>query len=326
MRIILKLPLMILPSAVFLYNSQYLYLRLQQQIKNSFNYSLNSSFCTQQKTSTSADLPFTPKHVLPHAILIGEKKCGTYALLRMLNDIYPNIRAFPSKEYHFFTTYYYQQQINSYIKSLPKMETPNDIIMERSPDYFRHPNASFRIFKDSPKSKFLVIVCDPARRVISDFVHEKFHGFLNKNKKLVPYLTFPNGTLRQDNYLLEPSLYGKHVKSWLKLFPLEQLLFISGQDFVSAPYKEFKRIEKFLNITPVVTSKTFSKDRNGFNCWRVAKGRKCIRKRKTKGRKHPTTVGEVKILISELKKYFTPLNNEFFNLIGMKFKWDMNKA
>ena len=43
---------------------------------------------------------FQPYHVLPHCIFIGEAKCGTFALKKMLNDFYPNIKA-AVNEFHY---------------------------------------------------------------------------------------------------------------------------------------------------------------------------------------------------------------------------------
>ena len=65
---------------------------------------------------------FEPIHVLPHAIIIGAFKCGTYALKRMMEDIYPNVHAFRG-EPRFFS-HHYGQGIESYKRSLPRMESP----------------------------------------------------------------------------------------------------------------------------------------------------------------------------------------------------------
>ena len=280
------------------------------------------------KSKTIKD--FKPAHVLPHCMVIGEKKCGTTALVEMLMGLYPNVHAVPGKENHYFTWRFNRIGLEQYKKELPQMKHPNDIIMERSPDYFRDPDAPFRIHKYSPKSKFLLIVCDPVRRVFSDFLHEKFHKFLKKKTKLIPFLTYSTGKIRASNYLLEPSLYAKHIETWLKLFPREQLHIINEQQFIANPYEEFQQIEKFLGLENKVNESTFYTDeRTGFKCWRGFKGNRCVKKNYqsgVKGQIHPVTEGEIKTLVGKLREFFIPYNDKFFKLIGKTFKWDMNKA
>ena len=106
--------------------------------------------------SSSQTKHFKPLHVLPHAIIIGAKKCGTYALKDIMDDIYPTVRAMKG-EPSFFSLHY-SDGIRSYIKSLPAMKSPKDIVIEKSPNYIEHSNVPFRIHKESPKSKLIFIV------------------------------------------------------------------------------------------------------------------------------------------------------------------------
>jgi len=48
------------------------------------------------------------------------------------------------------------------------------LIMEKTPAYFSFPpaNIPFSIKKSVPKAKLLLVLCEPAKRAFSDFVHE----------------------------------------------------------------------------------------------------------------------------------------------------------
>ena len=261
--------------------------------------------------------------------VIGVFKCGTYSLIKMLDDIYPNVHALQG-ESRFFSRFY-NKGIESYVKSLPLMECPHDIIIEKSPKYFSHTKAPSRIYKDSPKSKLILIVCDPVRRVISHFVQRKTIVLISNRTSLAEYLTLPNGELDDRkvhtglNKVLKFSQYAQHIKPWLSLFPRKQILIINGESLVANPYVEIVKAEKFLNLSNLVRKTTFVKNATGFPCWISYKGRNRIDKR-GKGRKHPETIGEVKVMVDKLREYFIPRNKEFFNLTGVQFPWPMDKA
>ena len=61
------------------------------------------------------------------------------------------------------------------------MKSPIDNVIEKSPKYSEHSNVPFRI----PKSKLIFIVCDPERRVISNFLEYKSKGRLPNSINLI---------------------------------------------------------------------------------------------------------------------------------------------
>ena len=56
------------------------------------------------------------------------------------------------------------------------MPLAEDIVLvgERTPNYFSFPPAAVpKIIKDKlPDVKIIIVLCDPAKRAVSDFVHE----------------------------------------------------------------------------------------------------------------------------------------------------------
>ena len=242
----------------------------------------------------------------------------------MLEDIYPNVRALKG-EARFFDEHY-DEGIESYTRNLPAMENPNDVIIEKSPQYFTRSGVPSRIYKDSPKSKLILIVCDPVRRVFSNLVQRQSVRFISERKNFLKYLTSPDGTLRTNKIVLKRNQYDKHIKPWLNLFPREQILIINGQGLVENPYSEVVKVENFLGLPNLVKKTTFWKNtKTNFPCWISYKGKNCI-DLAIKGIKHPETKDEVKILVDKLRENFIPRNMEFFNLTGITFNWPMNKA
>ena len=277
---------------------------------------------------------FQPIHVLPHAIVIGAGKCGTTVLIEMMRDIYPNVRAAKGEPKFFSRQERYKQGIERYKQRLPPMEGPQDIIIEKSPQYFISSEAASRIYKDSPKSKLILIVCDPVRKVFSSWlqsIHDKWITKETINKGVVNFLTLENGKLDTSKYIVKQAQYVDYIKFWFHLFPQEQILIIDGQALVENPYPEFVKIEQFLGLPNLVKNSTFfSDEKTNFQCWlSYTRGTWCMqedREDKTKGRKHPETKGEIKILVDKLREYFIPLNEEFFNFTGRRFNWPMNEA
>ena len=279
---------------------------------------------------------------LPHFMIIGEMKCGTTALQLMLSDIYPNVKI-PYEEAHFFSNdeQYHLGGLNYYkYVLLPEMTHPKDIIGEKTPGYFRIEKCLDRISKDTPRSKFILLLCDPVKRTVSDFLHGVNTGWHKDLPKGYPYsiaqfLTFGNGSYNTNHTMVQTSLYGKSMSSWLKKFPKEQILVLNGQDLVSdsaSLTSLFEKVETFLGLPNQVTNVTFFKGDSNFYCWMIRNHSRCLqellykRTSREKGRIHPKTEGEIKKLVDFLKDYYTPWNNLLFDQIGESFHWKMNEA
>ena len=257
------------------------------------------------------------------------------------------------------------------------MTSPEDLILDKSPSYFRHPEAPYLIQKHSPSSKFLLVVCDPVRRIGSDFIHtqiqdEKFqrikepkreiiakrlleakyeylnltniYGLTTLETTLDEFLKLESGGYNTSCPLISTSVYVKHIKTWLSLFPKEQLLVVNGGDLIDNPYSVFKDVETFLSLKSFVKNDTFIKGERVFPCWKTPNSEKGKYEeqyniidgsyyqcelfqgsRETKGRKHPEMSHEIADLIQWLKDYFKPYNKELFKVIGKRFKWKMDK-
>ena len=292
--------------------------------------------------------PFFPRSVFPHCIIIGAMKCGTRALISMLADIYPQIRI-SKKEIHFFSRKY-DLGIDWYLNKLPQMKHPGDLILEKSPSYFKIDESAERIYQHLPQGKFILIVCDPVRRAMSHFVHETYSKNMRKRLKILndtefleflnvaklepsssfeEFLTLPNGSYNLQREVIQTGLYGAKIKPWLKVFHRDQLLILNGQNIINNPYLSLKQVESFLHLPSVASENMFFKRAgSNFYCWRYSKNGsisgqygKCLGH--SKGREHPKASANI---IKWMKNIFTVSNEEFFNLTGTYFNWDMNET
>ena len=115
----------------------------------------------------------------PHIIIIGFGKAGTRALYTMIR-MHPDIVG-PSNELRFFSDdVKYRQGIRAYINLMPPTyETQKTI--EKSPDYIIKPGAAERLKKAldhchrSHEIKFIVVLRDPFKRAVSEYLHWKLY-------------------------------------------------------------------------------------------------------------------------------------------------------
>ena len=121
------------------------------------------------------------------------------------------------------------------------------------------------------------------------------------------------------------SIYHDHMKRWLRHFPINQIHVVNGDAFIMQPWIELQKVEKFLQIDPVITENNFFfNSTKGFYCGRDVRIKgvwSCVKEKclsKAKGRpKPPLKEGTVKALT----EYFKLHNNLFYKLINQTFSW-----
>uniref|UniRef100_A0AAV2KL65 Sulfotransferase n=1 Tax=Knipowitschia caucasica TaxID=637954 RepID=A0AAV2KL65_KNICA len=254
---------------------------------------------------------------LPQAIIIGVKKGGTRALLEFLR-LHPDVRAVGA-EPHFFDRNY-DKGLEWYRDLMPK-SLDGQLTMEKTPSYYVTKDIPSRIYNMSKDTKLIVVVRDPVTRAISDYTQTR-----SKKPDIPSFesLTFKNmsaGLIDASWSAVQIGMYAKHLERWLKYFPLEQLLFVSGERLITDPSGEMVRVQDFLQLKRVVDEKYFH-----FN---PAKGFPCLKRPestnkphclgKTKGRTHPNIHPEV---VQKLRDFYKPFNMKFYEMTGHHFGWD----
>lgn len=269
------------------------------------------------ENAVSGSLNESETKKLPQAIIIGVKKGGTRALLEFLR-LHPDVRAVGA-EPHFFDRNY-DRGLEWYRDLMPK-SLDGQLTMEKTPSYYVTKDVPSRIYNMSQDTKLIVVVRDPVTRVISDYTQTR-----SKKPDIPSFesLTFKNmssGQIDTSWSAVQIGMYAKHLERWLKYFPMEQLLFVSGERLITDPAGEMVRVQDFLGLKRVVDEKYFH-----FN---PAKGFPCLKRPestskphclgKTKGRTHPNIDPGV---VQKLRDFYKPYNMKFYEMTGHHFGWD----
>ena len=271
----------------------------------------------------------TPQQRIPQVLVIGVRKCGTRALLEFMN-LHPLIAA-ASDEMHFFDDdETYGKGLDFYRRLMP-FTFEDQITVEKTPAYFSRSYVPKRVKDSGIDFKFIIVFRDPVLRTISDYTQVLTNRQL-RNATFSPFekMVFKNHKVNKRYKAINISTYIDHMRNWLEYFPLSQFHFVDGDKMVVDPATELKGVEKFLGLSHEIGSDLiyFNKTR-GFYCMKVAQlesdskeipqfafKNKCLRP--DKGRHHPTVSNKV---ISELRKYFAPFNEQLFYTIGKRFSW-----
>lgn len=265
------------------------------------------------------------KHIeqkrLPNAIIIGVKKGGTRALLEFLK-IHPKIKACPWEVHFFDTDKNYELGLDWYREQMPE-SYKGDITVEKTPAYFVRDKVPQRVYRMSKSVKLIAIVRNPVERAISDYVQvtHRRHGVLPPFERYVTN-DKTGKVLRTSIGLIRIGVYVKHLRNWLKYFPISQLHFVNGDDLITNPAKELQAVEKFLNIEPFIKKENFYINQTKrFPC--ISRSFKLKKENsgclsESKGRPHPSIRSDIRKLLED---YFRPYNEEFYKEVGRDFHW-----
>jgi hypothetical protein len=207
----------------------------------------------------------------------------------------------------------------------------NQKTIEKTPNYFSSMVAAKRIHDFNPRIKLIVMIRDPIIRSISHFTHDLKYRWnqelvktlieFNSTSALFEALTLDEfGDLKiPTHYYINYSLYVENFKFWLQYFDKEQFLFVDGESFSSNPYKELKKVEKFLNLKPFIEQNHFIfNSHKGFYCLNNYQNRSVKCMNENKGRKHPFIQSST---IEKLRKFYKPFSLELFKILNLEPFW-----
>ncbi|XP_072520803.1 heparan sulfate (glucosamine) 3-O-sulfotransferase 1-like 2 [Salminus brasiliensis] len=275
-------------------------------------------------TSVTSDTSVPPAQVpnatasrrMPGAIIIGVRKGGTRALLEMLN-LHPDIEVAKAEVHYFNLDENFRKGLDWYRAQMP-LTLPGQVTVEKTPGYFTAPLAPSRMWSTNPAVKLLLIVRDPAERLVSDYT-QVLHNRLQQNKPYQPLeeLLLRKGRINPSYKALQRSLYHQHLARWLELFPREQIHIVDGEALIRDPFPELQKAEKFLELPPRITQDNFYfNTTKGFYCLLSEGHDKCLDE--SKGRPHAPLSNEV---FQKLCRYLWVPNQIFFRMVGRTFKW-----
>jgi [heparan sulfate]-glucosamine 3-sulfotransferase 5 len=188
----------------------------------------------------------------PDFIIIGARKCGTRALLSMIN-LHPRVVT-AGPEVHYFDNYEnYRKGLSWYVSKMRKSRK-GQLTGEKSPKYFVAPHVPARI-KDYSRMvqkdvKLLLVVRNPVDRVISDYAQglDKREVNLSRTKKIREEFNRRafdqrTGDVNSRWGAISVSQYSTHLSRWLEKFSLKQLHIVDGDKLIADPANEMKKVD-----------------------------------------------------------------------------------
>ena len=137
--------------------------------------------------------------------------------------------------------------------------------------------------------------------------------------------------------LISTGLYYYHIQRWLKFYNESNLIIVDGEDFLKNPGKIVEQVQSFLGLPKLVWKEDFVRHpRTGFYCYRkfsendlkqnrnvseseFIESLRCLGK--SKGRTRMGLQKPSNHTMEQLRSFYKPYNEKFFNLIGKKFDW-----
>ena len=254
--------------------------------------------------------------VIPDFLVIGAKRCGTTSLYQHLPE-HPCISKSPYDNMGFFNDNFHLG-VNWYKSFFPTTFTRNKIkskfggflAFDVTTKYMEEESTANNVYQTKPNMKIIIILRNPVdraysqyhlsvrqtaeRRSFEDVVEENMNR-LNKESH-EHYEIKPRFSAKEDNYL-KKGLYALQLRYWLKIFPRENILIVSTEEFESNQQIIYNKIFEFLNISKFEVKNT---------------------KKMEKGNYLPMKSETRNLLLD----YFRPHNHELFELINMEFDWD----
>lgn len=252
--------------------------------------------------------------VLPDFLIIGAKRCGTTSLFTYLPE-HPSIieshhdnMGFFNDNYHLGVNWYKSFFTTISTKKRIEKEQGKCLSFDVTTRYIEQKSTAENIKKIKPDMKIIVILRNPIDRAYSqfnlskkeltqslDFESEVFREITELEKKMEN-----NNELefnKEKQHYIQRGLYAKQLKSWFEIFPRDNILILSTEDFKNDNNMTYSKIFDFLDIPEHSINK---KEMIG------------------KGEYEPMKETARKMLIEFYKKH----NEDLFKLIGKKFDWN----
>lgn len=207
-------------------------------------------------------MPQKKLDAMPDFLVIGAGKSGTTSIDKYLNQ-HPQVFVPRSKEPNFFgyenmTVEDFngnQEEIAHFKNSVTTLDRylkifeeakPHQLRGETSNTYMYHEQAPYRIKHYIPEVKLIAVLRQPAGRLYSRYLHlarenrvpsENFSDCLNRNSIW---------WLRND--LIKEGYYYRHLSTYFKLFPRQNIRIYLYEDLQAQPYKVMADIYDFLGV------------------------------------------------------------------------------
>lgn len=163
---------------------------------------------------------------LPSFVIIGAVKAATTWIH---NQLQANPSIFlPGPEPHFFSQDHHRG-IDHY-QRLFHAARPEQILGEKSADYFAHPAAPARLARIMPGARLVLQLRNPVDRAYSDYKMLYRRGTVTG-----PPEAYLHSDATRHHRFLRDGLYAEHLARWLEHFDREQIRVLLFEDVKSQP-------------------------------------------------------------------------------------------
>lgn len=187
---------------------------------------------------------------LPNFLIVGTMKSGTSSLANLISN-HSNVYIAP-KELHFFDALgKYRKRwklgLNWYSKQFSNAKN-GQLLGEKTPTYSYLKDVPERISKTIPNAKIIWILRNPINRTYSNYWHAVING--TENKSFSNALRMENDRIKSNIWAgyKTRSLYSEQIKRYLNYFDINQMLFITFEDFKKNPQGTSEKVCDFLGL------------------------------------------------------------------------------
>jgi tetratricopeptide (TPR) repeat protein len=240
-------------------------------------------------------------------LIIGTQKGGTTSLNYYLSE-HPNIMSSMIKEMPFWSNQV-ERGLEWYFSHFPPIP-PNYhcLVGEATPINFNSPEVAENLVKFFPNVKLILLLRNPIDRAVSHYYHwlslkwelSSFEEAIQREiNQLEDQKTDFWTRLHDPNFqgYLSKGLYINFLEKWIKVFPREQFLILSSEEFYANPDLKTTEVLNFLGLPEYHLSKY-----NQYNT-----------------RPYPPISESTRILLNH---YFQPYNQKLEDCLGMRFNWN----
>ncbi len=171
-------------------------------------------------------------------MIIGAMKCGTSTLAKILSH-HPQVSFSKRKEPHYFNKNW-KENLHEYEKLFEQKE--GVIYGEGSTSYTQYPkplNVWDHIYDYNPNTKFIYIVRNPLKRVVSHYMHFFARG---KEKQSI------NEAIVDNPAYLNATRYYMQIKPFIDKFGRDNVLILDFDEFLKNKSLLLKEIADYLKI------------------------------------------------------------------------------
>lgn len=238
----------------------------------------------------------------PEFAVIGVHKGGTTSLYSYLIE-HPRIIA-PIKKEMDFWSWKFNGSVDWYKSHFPPIPAQGNFLTgEASPSYFDYREAPSRLFNAFPNIKLVLLLRNPVDRAVSQYYHWIRLNWDNRsmeeafNSDLEKLIVGKIDVWRKELNYLARGVYIEFVREWLRVFPREQLLVLSSEEFYQNTAESMEKVFDFLGL-----SVHHLPEYKAFNPGKYAPISESMRRR--------------------LNDFFQPHNQRLEEYLGMAFNWD----